>query len=38
MKHQDYLRQLMRAGAEKATARASVTLADVYEKTGLLPR
>lgn len=38
MKHQDYLRQLMRAGAKKATERASVTLAEVYEKTGLLPR
>ena len=38
MKYQDYLRQLMLASAEKATARALVTLADVYGKTGLLPR
>ncbi|MGB1938050.1 MAG: hypothetical protein ACPHRE_00465 [Pseudomonadales bacterium] len=35
---QDCLRQLMRAGAEKATASASATFTNVYEKTRLLPR
>lgn len=38
MKNEDYLRDLMRKGAVKASARASTTLAAVYEKTGLLPR
>jgi tryptophanyl-tRNA synthetase len=38
MQNEDYLRGLMRTGAEKASARASATLANVYEKTGLLPR
>ena len=32
------LRAIARVGAEKARARAEVTLADVYEKIGLLPK
>ena len=38
MKNRDYLDQLLRSGAEKAALRASKTIKDVYEKTGLLPR
>jgi tryptophanyl-tRNA synthetase len=38
MKNKDHLDQLLRQGAEKASARASRTLTDVYNKVGLIPR
>lgn len=38
MKNRDYLDQILRAGAEKAAARAEVTTKKVYDAVGLLPR
>ena len=35
---QAYLEQVMKAGAEKASARASKVLAAVYEAVGFIPR
>jgi len=35
MKNKDYLDQLMHSGAERARARASVTLKNVYKTVGL---
>lgn len=32
------LQAIARVGAEKASERAAVTLADVYEKIGFLPK
>ncbi|MCM2678353.1 tryptophan--tRNA ligase [Echinimonas agarilytica] len=36
--NQDYLHSVMRSGADKASERASKTLADVYAKVGFIPR
>ena len=38
MKNRDYLDDVMKKGAEKARVRASATLKDVYDITGLVPR
>lgn len=38
MKNRDYLDQLMKQGAERAQARARVTLDNVYKTVGILPR
>lgn len=38
MKNQDYLEQVMKKGAEKARVRATRTLKNVYETTGLVYR
>ena len=38
MKNEDYLQEVMRKGASRARERASVTLKNVYDRTGLLPR
>lgn len=38
MKNKDYLDQLMKEGADRAAARARVTLDNVYKTVGILPR
>lgn len=38
MKNRDHLDQLLRAGAEKAEARAEATIQKVYAAVGLIPR
>lgn len=38
MKNRDYLNQLLKAGAEKAQARAETTVKKVYEAVGLIER
>jgi tryptophanyl-tRNA synthetase len=38
MKNRDYLDEVMKKGAEKARVRASATLKNVYDITGLVPR
>ncbi len=38
MKNRDHLDQLLRKGAEKASVRAALTLTEVYNKVGLIPR
>ena len=38
MKNQDYLEELLEKGAEKARVRASKTLAEVYDRVGLVRR
>jgi len=36
--HRDYLDQVMKTGAEKASARAEITLQKVYEAVGFVPK
>lgn len=38
MKNRDYLDQLFKIGADKASARAQITLDQVYKAVGLVPR
>lgn len=38
MKNKDYLDQLMKEGADRASVRARVTLDNVYKTVGILPR
>jgi len=38
MKNRDHLDQLLKSGADRAALRASVTLRNVYDKVGLVPR
>jgi len=36
--NRDYLNQVMREGADKASRRAAVTLKNVYEAIGFIPK